>query len=121
MNPFGTPSLITRNTNDVQQIQLFLQMALTFMVIAPIMSVGGMVMAVSEDVLLSILLVVPVPLMALIIGVILAMAAPQFRAMQVRIDRINQVLREQITGVRVIRAFVRTSAEPQRFEEATPS
>ena len=119
MNRFGTPSLITRNTNDVQQIQLFLQMALTLMVIAPIMCVGGVIMAIEESAALSPLLVVAVPLMGA--GdrrACWSLVVPLFRSMQVKIDRINQVLREQITGVRVIRAFVRTGAEQERFGEA---
>ena len=118
MNRLGTPSLITRNTNDVQQIQLVLQVALTILASAPIMAVGGVIMALREDVKLSALLIVIVPLMAVILGVMLAKAVPLFRSMQVKIDRINQVLREQITGIRVIRAFVRTSYEQQRFETA---
>ncbi len=118
MNHFGTPSLITRNTNDVQQIQIFLQMALTIMVGAPIMMVGGVIMALTEDATLSLLLVVTVPLMAIVVGTMLFVAVPQFQAMQLKIDRINQVLREQITGVRVIRAFVRSRYETDRFAEA---
>ena len=118
VNRFGTPSLITRNTNDIQQIQLFLQMGLTLMVIAPIMCAGGVIMAIKEGAVLSLLLVVAVPVMAVVIGAMLIMVVPQFRVMQVKIDRINQVLREQITGVRVIRAFVRTRSEAQRFGEA---
>jgi ATP-binding cassette subfamily B multidrug efflux pump len=118
MNQLGTPTLITRNTNDVQQIQLFMQIALTILVSAPIMAVGGMVMALREDVNLSALLIVIIPVMAAILGVMLVKAVPLFRSMQVKIDRINQVLREQITGIRVIRAFVQTSYEQQRFETA---
>ncbi|MGD0220068.1 MAG: ABC transporter ATP-binding protein [Acidimicrobiales bacterium] len=118
MNHFGTPSLITRNTNDVQQVQLFLQVALTLMVIAPIMSIGGVILAIREGRTLSLLLVVAVPVMALFVGTVMTLVVPQFRTMQVRIDRINQVLREQITGVRVIRAFVRNWSERQRFAEA---
>jgi ATP-binding cassette, subfamily B, multidrug efflux pump len=121
MNRFGTPSLITRNTNDIQQIQLFLQMALTMMVIAPIMCVGGIILAVHEGAALSPLLAVAVPVMAAFIIVVLILVVPQFRSMQVKIDRINQVLREQITGVRVIRAFVRGQSEEQRFGEANAS
>ena len=121
MNSFGTASLITRNTNDVQQIQIFLQMALTLMVAAPIMMVGGVIMALHEDVTLSVLLVVAVPLMALIVVAMLFLAVPQFKSMQVKIDRINQVLREQITGVRVIRAFVRSDDEERRFAAANAS
>jgi ATP-binding cassette subfamily B multidrug efflux pump len=118
MNQLGTPTLITRNTNDVQQIQLFMQVALTILVSAPIMAVGGVVMALREDVKLSALLIVIVPVMAAILGVMLVKAVPLFRSMQIKIDRINQVLREQITGIRVIRAFIRTSYEQQRFETA---
>ena len=118
MNTFGTPSLITRNTNDVQQIQLFLQMALTVIVGAPIMMIGGIIMALREDVSLSVLLVVVVPLMAALILAMLYVAVPLFQKMQVKIDRINQVLREQITGIRVIRAFVRSDYEEHRFETA---
>ena len=118
MNRFGTPSLITRNTNDIQQIQIFLQMALTIMAAAPIMMVGGVFMALREDVTLSLLLVVAVPLMAAIVLTMLFLAVPLFQSMQVKIDRINQVLREQITGVRVIRAFVRGGYEERRFATA---
>ena len=118
INHLGTPSLITRNTNDVQQIQIFLQMALTFMVPAPITAVGGVILALREDVPLSAILLIVVPLMGVLISLILFQAVPQFRVMQVRIDRINQLLREQITGVRVIRAFDRTASEQERFETA---
>ena len=118
MNRLGTPTLITRNTNDVQQIQLFMQIALTILVSAPIMAVGGVIMALREDVQLSALLIVIVPVMAAILAVMLVKAVPLFRSMQVKIDRINQVLREQITGIRVIRAFIRNSYEQQRFETA---
>jgi len=118
MNRFGTPSLITRNTNDVQQVQLFLQIALTILVSAPIMAVGGVIMAIREDATLSWLLVVIVPLMAGIIALLLVRAVPLFQAMQGKIDRITAVLREQITGVRVVRAFIRGRAEQARFEAA---
>lgn len=118
INHFGTPSLITRNTNDVQQIQLFLQTALTMMVLAPIMSVGGVIMALHEDARLSLLLVVVVPVMVGVIGILMVRAIPLFRSMQGRIDRVNLVLREQITGVRVIRAFIRNDSEKLRFAEA---
>jgi ATP-binding cassette subfamily B protein len=118
MHRFGTPSLITRNTNDIQQIQLFLQVGLTLMVIAPIMSVGGVIMAVKEGAALSPLLAVAVPAMAVVIGAMLVLVLPQFRSMQVKIDKVSQVLREQITGVRVIRAFVAGAAEGRRFADA---
>src|SRR6202011_1081841 len=118
LNRLGTASLITRNTNDVQQIQLFLQIALTLLVAAPIMAVGGVVMALRADVQLSGLLLVILPVMAAIVGFMLLKGVPLFRSMQVKIDRINQVLREQIMGVRVIRAFNRTDFERERFEQA---
>jgi ATP-binding cassette subfamily B protein len=118
MNQFGTASLITRNTNDIQQIQLFLQMALTMMVIAPIMCVGGIILAIHEGAQLSTLLLVAVPVMGVFISVVMIKVIPRFRSMQIKIDRINQVLREQITGVRVIRAFVRNDSEADRFAVA---
>ena len=118
MNRFGTPSLITRNTNDVQQVQLFVQLALSILVTAPIMLVGGIILAVREDVTLSSILIVILPLMVAVIGTLMYFAIPLFQAIQVKIDRINQVLREQITGVRVIRAFTRTPFEKDRFEAA---
>ena len=118
MNHFGTASLITRNTNDVQQVQLFLQIALTILVTAPIMAIGGIIMAVREDATLSLLLIVIVPLMAAVIGTLLIIAVPLFRQMQVKIDKITQVLREQITGIRVVRAFIRVRSERERFERA---
>ena len=118
MNRLGTASLITRNTNDVQQIQIFLQIALTLLVLAPITAVGGVIMALREDVTLSSLLLVVIPVMGLIIAFMLWQGVPLFRTMQVKIDRINQVLREQIMGVRVIRAFRKTEYERDRFEAA---
>jgi ATP-binding cassette, subfamily B, multidrug efflux pump len=117
-NHFGAPSLITRNTNDVTQVQMVIVMALNVMILAPIMAVGGVVMALREDVPLSGLLLVIVPVMALVIGSIVLRAMPLFRAMQKKIDRINQVMRENLAGIRVIRAFVRTEHEEQRFDEA---
>jgi ATP-binding cassette subfamily B protein len=118
MTRFGTPSLITRNTNDVQQLQLFMQLALTLMVLAPITGVGGVIMALTENVTLSGLLAIIVPLMLVVVGSITFIAVPLFRSLQGKIDRITQVLREQITGVRVIRAFIRTGYEQERFEIA---
>ena len=118
MNHFGTPSLITRNTNDVQQVQLFLQVALTFMVSAPLLAIGGVIMAVRENATLSWILVVVVPLMAIVLGILLFLGVPLFRAVQTKIDRITQVMREQITGVRVVRAFIRGTSEQRRFEVA---
>jgi len=118
VNRFGTPSLITRNTNDVQQMQMLVQLGLTMMIGAPIMAIGGVIMAVREDAPLSLLIVVIVPLMAAVVGVMLWRAIPLFRSMQVRIDRVNQVMREMLSGVRVIRAFVRTGYEEARFGDA---
>jgi ATP-binding cassette subfamily B multidrug efflux pump len=115
---FGAPSLITRTTNDVQQVQMVVLMACTMLVTAPIMCIGGIVMAVREDVVLSRLLVISVPLLAGCVGMIIARMIPQFRAMQPRIDTVNRVLREQINGVRVVRAFVRERDEAARFDHA---
>jgi ATP-binding cassette subfamily B protein len=117
-NVFGTPSLITRNTNDVTQVQMVIVMALNVMILAPIMCVGGIVMALREDVPLSSLLVVIIPLMLLVIGLLATRAMPLFRAMQKKIDRINQLMRENLSGIRVIRAFVRTEHEEERFDVA---
>lgn len=114
----GAPSLITRTTNDVQQIQMLVLMGVTMLVMAPIMCIGGIVMALREDLSLSRLLLVCVPVLAGSIGVIIGRMVPQFRAMQPKIDTVNRVLREQITGMRVVRAFVREPAEAVRFEGA---
>ncbi len=118
VNHFGTASLITRNTNDVQQVQMVVLMGLTVMVTAPIMMVGGIIMALRQDIPLTAVLLVIVPIMALIIGTLVRRAMPMFQAMQKKIDRINQVMRETLAGVRVIRAFVRTDYEERRFDEA---
>ena len=118
MNRFGTASLITRNTNDVQQVQLFLQIALTFLVSAPILAIGGVIMAIREDATLSWLLAVVVPLMGVVIAILLALGVPLFQKVQQKVDRITQVMREQITGVRVVRAFRRGETERLRFEDA---
>ncbi len=118
VNLFGAPSLITRNTNDVQQVQIFVVMALMLMVSAPITMVGGVVMALRENVQLSALLVVIIPVMVVFIAVVMSRAIPLFRSVQRKIDKINQVLRENLTGIRVIRAFVRTRDEEARFAEA---
>ena len=115
---FGTPSLITRTTNDVQQVQMLILLTFTLMVSAPIMCVGGVLMALNQDVPLSSLLLVAVPVLAIAVSVIIARMRPAFRLMQVRIDKINQVMREQIMGIRVIRAFVRDQHERERFGRA---
>ncbi|GAC1666528.1 MAG: ABC transporter ATP-binding protein [Candidatus Limnocylindrales bacterium] len=119
VNQFGPASLITRNTNDVQQVQTVVFMALTIMISAPILIVGGIFMALRTDVPLSGLLLIVIPLMAAVIAVVMSRAIPLFRATQLKIDRINQVMRETLAGVRVIRAFVRTDHEEARFEIAS--
>ncbi|HEY3125963.1 MAG TPA: ABC transporter ATP-binding protein [Candidatus Limnocylindria bacterium] len=118
MTQFGTPSLITRNTNDVQQVQLFLQIALTILLTAPILAIGGIIMAIRENATLSLTLVVIVPLMAAVIGTLVAIAVPLFRQMQGKVDKLTEVLREQIMGVRVVRAFIRFESEKRRFDGA---
>jgi ATP-binding cassette, subfamily B, multidrug efflux pump len=115
---FGAPSLITRNTNDVQQVQMLVVMGATLMVGAPIMCVGGIVMALNQDLELSWLLAVSVPVLAVAITLIVIRMVPQFRRMQKRIDTVNRVLREQIAGIRVVRAFVREPHERTRFGAA---
>jgi ATP-binding cassette subfamily B protein len=116
---FGTPSLITRTTNDVQQVQMLVLMTLTFMVSAPIMCVGGIILALRLDVPLSGTVAIAVPVLGIAVTLIIARMRPLFRLTQVRLDRINQVLREQIAGIRVIRAFVRDDRERVRFERAS--
>ncbi|NNN34559.1 ABC transporter ATP-binding protein [Streptomyces sp. S3(2020)] len=115
---FGAPSLITRTTNDVQQVQMLALMTFTLMVSAPIMCVGGIVLALGLDVPLSAVLVAVVPVLGICVTLIVRRLRPLFRAMQVRLDTVNQVLREQITGNRVIRAFVRDEYEKDRFRQA---
>ena len=114
----GAPSLITRNTNDVQQVQMLVLMTCTMMVAAPIMMVGGVLMAMREDLGLSWLLAVCVPVLFLAVGFIISRMVPGFRLMQTRIDAVNRILREQITGIRVVRAFVREPVETRRFGRA---
>ncbi len=115
---FGAPSLITRNTNDVQQVQMLVLMSCTLMVSAPIMCVGGIIMAIKTDLGLAWLLVVCIPVLIIAIGLIVVRMIPQFRKMQARLDVVNRVLREQISGVRVVRAFVREPLETTRFAKA---
>jgi ATP-binding cassette subfamily B multidrug efflux pump len=118
MGKFGAPSLITRNTNDVLQVQQLVMMSFTLAVMAPIMCVGGIFMAVREEFRMSWLIAVSVPALALSMGFIIARMIPGFRSMQVKIDAVNRVLREQITGIRVVRAFVREPLEERRFDDA---
>ena len=112
---FGAPSLITRSTNDVQQVQQLVLMSATLMVAAPMLSIGGVVMAVRQDAQLSWLIAVSVPVLLAGIAVIIRRMVPLFRQMQVRVDAVNRVLREQLTGIRVVRAFVREELETARF------
>src|SRR3954471_18891463 len=118
MAHFGAPSLITRNTNDVQQVQMLVMMTCTMMVTAPIMCVGGIIMALRQDLGLSWLMVVSVPALLISIGSIVRRMVPQFRAMQTRLDGVNRVLREQLMGIRVVRAFVSEQDETERFGKA---
>jgi ATP-binding cassette subfamily B multidrug efflux pump len=115
---FGAPSLITRSTNDVQQVQQLVLMSATLMVTAPMLSIGGVIMAIRQDVQLSWLIAVSVPVLLLAVGLIITRMVPLFRLMQTRIDTVNRVLREQLTGIRVVRAFVREDVETARFGRA---
>ena len=112
---FGAPSLITRTTNDVQQVQILVLMTCTLLVSAPILAIGGIIAALQQDVGLSWILAIAVPLMLVAIGSIIIRVVPQFRALQKRIDTVNRVLREQLQGIRVVRAFVREKVETDRF------
>jgi ATP-binding cassette subfamily B multidrug efflux pump len=115
VDTFGAPSLITRITNDVQQVQMLVVMLCTMFIAAPITITVGIILAVREDGPLSLILIVSIPILILCIGMVIVRMVPQFQAMQVRIDRVNQVLREQIIGMRVVRAFVREPLETERF------
>ncbi|HEV3226845.1 MAG TPA: ABC transporter ATP-binding protein, partial [Acidimicrobiales bacterium] len=115
---FGAPSLITRITNDVQQVQMLVVMACTMAIAAPITMVVGVIMALRQDIGLSVILLVSMPAAAVILGLLVSQMVPAFRLMQDRIDQINRVLREQITGIRVVRAFVREPQEARRFEHS---
>ncbi len=119
VNQFGAASLITRNTNDVQQVQTVVLLILNVMVSAPILTIGGVIMALRQDVPLTGILLVIIPIMAALIGFVMRRAIPLFGAMQKKLDRINLVMRETLAGVRVIRAFVRTRHEEARFDEAS--
>lgn len=118
MSYFGTPTLITRGTNDVQQVQMVYLLFLNFMVAAPIMAVGGIIMAVRQDPGMSWLVVAAVGALAVVVSVLIALLMPLFRSMQDKLDNVNGVLREQITGIRVVRAFGRKEYETQRFTAA---
>lgn len=118
LSRIGPPSLITRNTNDVQQIQMVTMMTFTIVVTAPLMGVGAVFMALRQSVQMSTLLLIVVPLIALIVAIIMVRMHPLFRTQQTRIDRMNTTLREQLSGVRVIRAFVRQDTERQKYQNA---
>jgi ATP-binding cassette subfamily B multidrug efflux pump len=118
LNSFGAPSLITRNTNDVQQVQMLVLLTCTVLVAAPITMLGGIVLVLQQDVGLSWLVVVAVPVLAIAVGLVIMRMRPLFRVMQDQIDVINRVLREQISGIRVVRAFVREPYETERFSRA---
>ncbi len=115
---FGAPSLITRVTNDVQQVQMLVVLACTMMIAAPITMVFGIVFAIREDVGLSVIMLVAIPILIVVLGIIISRTVPTFQVMQLKVDRVNAVLREQITGVRVVRAFVREPQEVERFAKA---
>ncbi len=115
---FGAPSLITRNTNDVQQVQMLVLMTCTLLVSAPILAIGGIILAMRQDIQLSWLIAVSVPVLLIAVSIIIVKMVPLFRKMQERIDRVNRVLREQLTGIRVVRAFVREEVETARFTVA---
>ena len=115
---FGAGSLITRNTNDVQQVQMLVMMGCTMLVTAPVMAVGGIIMAITRAPSLSWLIGVSVPVLLVAVGLIVGRMLPLFRSYQDKLDTINRVMREQLTGIRVIRAFVREQAETERFEDA---
>ena len=116
---FGAPSLITRNTNDVQQVQMLVQVSATLMISAPMLAIGGVIMAVRQDAGLSWLVAVSIPVLLVIVGLIVWRMVPAFTKMQTRIDRVNQIMREQLTGIRVVRAFVREREERTRFAAAS--
>lgn len=115
---FGAPSLITRVTNDVQQVQMLVVLACTMMIAAPITMVFGIIFAIREDVGLSVIMLVAIPILIVVLGIIISRMVPTFQVMQLKVDRVNAVLREQITGVRVVRAFVREPQEVERFAKA---
>ena len=118
INRFGPPSLITRTTNDVQQVQMVTLMMLNVVLMAPMMAIGGVIMALRLNVPLSSVILVAIPIMGVFIGLVIRKAVPLFMSMQKKIDRINQITREFLSGVRVIRAFDRTGYEERRFDEA---
>jgi len=117
IDKFGTASLITRNTNDVYQIQMLVLIMLNVMILAPIMAIGGAFMAIRQDVVLSTSLLVIIPLMGIVVFFLMRKAIPLFKSMQIKLDNVNRVLREKLMGVRVIRAFVKDKSEEKRFDK----
>jgi len=118
VSEFGAGSLITRNTNDVQQVQMLAMMGATMLVTAPLLAIGGIIMALQQDVGLSWLIAVSVPALLLVAVLIIGRMVPLFRAYQAKLDAVNRIMREQLTGVRVVRAFVREGIEEERFRDA---
>ena len=118
VSQFGAGSLITRNTNDVQQVQMLAMMGATMLVTAPLLAIGGVIMALQQDVGLSWLIGVSVPVLLLIAILVISRMVPLFRTYQAKLDAVNRIMREQLTGVRVVRAFVRERIEEERFREA---
>lgn len=115
---FGAGSLITRNTNDVQQVQMLAMMSATMLIMAPMMAIGGIIMALRQDVSLSWILAVSIPVLLIVAALVISRMVPLFRSFQGKLDAVNRVMREQLTGVRVVRAFVRESIEEERFRLA---
>ncbi len=118
VSKFGPGSLITRNTNDVQQVQMLAMMGATMLVTAPLLAIGGVIMALQQDVGLSWLIAVSVPLLLVIVAIIISRMVPLFRTFQTKLDAVNRIMREQLIGVRVVRAFVREDIEEDRFRGA---
>ncbi|QEO14993.1 ABC transporter ATP-binding protein [Agromyces intestinalis] len=118
VSTFGPGSLITRNTNDVQQVQMLTMMAATFLVTAPLLAIGGIILALRQDVGLSWIIAVAVPTLLIVAGLIISRMVPLFRSFQGKLDGVNRIMREQLTGIRVIRAFVREPIEEARFRDA---
>jgi len=118
ISAFGAGSLITRNTNDVQQVQMLAMMSATMLIMAPMMAIGGIIMALRQDVGLSWILGISIPALLIIAGIVISRMVPLFRSFQTKLDAVNRIMREQLTGVRVVRAFVRESIEEERFRLA---
>ncbi|MGV8880570.1 MAG: ABC transporter ATP-binding protein [Rhodoglobus sp.] len=118
VSQFGPGSLITRNTNDVQQVQMLAMMGATMLVSAPLLAIGGIIMALRQDVGLSWILAVAIPVLLVLVLLIISRMVPLFRSLQAKLDNVNRIMREQLTGIRVVRAFVREDIEAERFRGA---